>query len=321
MTVISVAKGEKYPRLETITCNGLEWIYIEQPTQKETDYLTQRFSQFHRLNLEDCLSKIQRPKIDEYDDHIFIVLHFPVFNKETRVTNPSEVDIFVGKNFLVTVHCSSDLKPLTRFFNECLTDEATRQRCMGRGSGFLLYQVIDRLVDYCFPMLNKVIDNTENIEDRVFTQPTPSTVQEIMVVRRDIISFRRIVHPQVSVIKILESKDYPFLGGGLEHYFGDIGDHLSKILDGLDDYREVANNLADTSNWLTSHRIQEVMRVLTILVAIISPATLIASIYGMNVPLPGGIEKGNPLTLLILLVIMFLIALGMFFYFRRKRWI
>ncbi len=322
MSLPLVNQEQKKLNLEVITWGKLTWVYIEKPTQAEVEYLANNFN-FHPLNLDDVLSRIQRPKIDEYEDHLFIVLHFPVFDKENRVTTPSEVDIFIGENYVVTVHCSGDLKPLSKFFKECQIDEETRQKYMSKSSSFLLYHILDRLVNYCFPILNKVIENIEKVEDLIFARPVPETVHEISLIRRDLISFRRVIHPQISVVEALEREEYPFFKEEQEVYFGDIADHIRKIWDGLEDCKEVVDGLVDTSNWLTSHRIQEIMRILTIIMALMAPGTLIASIYGMNVALPGGVEKGyfSLSTFIILLAIMALIAVGMLFYFRRRRWI
>lgn len=310
---------EKKLNVDSVTYGKLTWVYIEKPAAPEVEYLAQHFH-FHPLNLDDVVSRVQRPKIDGYDDHLFIVLHFPVFNKENRVTTPSEVDIFIGENYLVTVHKSGDLKPLAKFFKECQIDEETRQNYMSRSSSYLLYHMLDRLVNYCFPILNRIMDNIDKVEDLIFARAVPETVREISLLRRDLISFRRVIHPQVSVVEALEHEEYPFFKEEQEVYFGDIADHIRKIWDGLEDCKEVVDGLVETSNWLTSHRIQEIMRVLTIVMAIMAPATLIASIYGMNVPLPGG-QGGNLLPLAVVLFIMLGIAVAMLFFFRRRRWL
>jgi len=311
---------ERKARVDSIENGKLTWVHLEKPATEEVTFLAQHFN-FHHLNLDDVLSRVQRPKIDRYDDHLFIVLHFPVFDKTDRVTKPSEVDIFVGENYLVTVHCSGNLKPLTAFFRLCQTDEKIRRTYLGRSSGFLLYHILDRLTNYCFPILNKVTENIEDIEDIIFSKTTPETVRRISWVRRDLISLRRTIHPQITVIETLESEEYPFFKEDQEVYFGDIADHFRKIWDGLEDCKEVVDGLADTSNWLTSHRIQEIMRVLTIVMAIIAPPTLLASIFGMNVPLPGGVDPGSFLPLGILFSIMAIVGVGMFMYFRHQRWL
>ena len=317
---MATANEKNQLNVETVSAGKLTWYYIEKPTIKEVDYLAKQFH-FHPLDLDDVLSRVQRPKIDEYEDHLFIVMHFPVFNKENRVTTASEVNIFIGENYVVTVHCQGDLKPLAKFFKECQINEEIRNNYLNYSSGFLLYHILDRLVNYCFPIVNKLTDNIDKIEDLIFTRTVPETVREISLIRRDLISFRRVIHPQMSVVEALENEDYPFLKEDQEIYFGDIADHTNKIWDALEDCKEVVDGLAETSNWLTSHRIQEIMRVLTILTAILAPGTLIASIYGMNVPLFGNTEGGSLLPLSIILFIILAIALIMYFLFRRRHWL
>jgi len=311
---------QRQENIRSISQGKLTWYYIEKPTPKEVAFLAQHFN-FHPLDLDDVLSRIQRPKIDEYEDYLFMVLHFPVFDKENRITKPSEVDIFIGENYIVTVHCSGDLKPLARFFEECETDNAKRERYLGRSSGFLLYHILDRLVSYCFPILNKVTQNIDDIEDIILTRPVPETVLQISLIRRDLISFRRVIHPQIAVIETLEREEHPFLKEEQEVYFGDIADHIRKIWDGLEDCKEVIDGLSDTSNWLTSHRIQEIMRILTIIMGLMAPPTLIAGIYGMNIALPGSVNPGSFLTLGILLALMATVSGSIFLYMRRRKYL
>jgi len=316
-----MSKSErKQLNIDSISEGKLTWFYIERPSTDEVDFLKQQFD-FHPLNLDDVVSRMQRPKIDEYEDHLFIVLQFPVFDKQSHITRPSEVDIFVGENYVITVHCSADLKPLTKFFRECHTHEKSRQDYLGRTSAFLLYHILDRLVNYCFPILGKITENIDDIEDLIYTKAVPETVRQIAVIRRDLISFRRVIRPQMAVIETLEEEEYPFFKEEQEIYFGDIADHVRKIWDGLEDSKEVVEGLEDTSNWLTSHRIQEIMRVLTIVMALLAPATLMASIWGMNVPLPGGVEPGSLVPFGILFLIMALIGIGMFIFLRRHKWL
>jgi len=199
--------------------------------------------------------------------------------------------------------------------------EEKRRTYLGRSSGFLLYHILDRLVSYCFPILGKITESIDDVEDVIFAKAVPKTVQEISVIRHDLISFRRVIHPQIRVIETLEKEEYPFFKEDQEAYFGDIADHTRKIWDGLEDSKEVVDGLAETSNWLTSNRIQEIMRVLTIIMVIIAPATLVASIYGMNIPLPGGLQSGNLLPLGMLLLVMTFIGVGMIVYARRRKWL
>ncbi|HJX03197.1 MAG TPA: magnesium transporter CorA family protein [Dehalococcoidia bacterium] len=306
--------------IQSISCGKLTWVYLEKPANKEVEFLAENFP-FHPLNLDDIVSRVQRPKLDEYEDHIFLVLHFPVFNKQSQVTVSSEINLFVAEKYIVTVHCNADIKPLAKFFKECQLDEDLRMSYMSRSSGYLLYHILDRLTNYCFPILNKLSDNIDKVEDLIFSRTVPETVREISLIRRDLISFRRVIHPQISVIEELEKEEYAFFKEDQEIYFGDIADHIRKIWDALEDNKEVVDGLADTSNWLTSHRIQEVMRVLTIITAILAPSTLIASIYGMNVGLPGGVNEDGWLTFIIILLIMLGISSGIVVYLIKRRWL
>lgn len=303
-------------RIRTVTHAGLTWVDITHPGEAEIEWLRRHYP-FHPLHLDDTLSKIQRPKIDDGDDYTFIVMHFPVYSKLVRVTTPSEVDIFVGADYLITVH-SGTLKPIVRLFNNCLEDPKTRETIMGRSSGYLLYQVVDRLVDYCFPILNKIDQNIEKAEDEIFEDKVRRTIQDISIIRRDIIAFRRVIKPLIPVITRLERKQRPFLREDMEEYFGDISDHLSKIWDTLEDYKEVIEGLSDTLTSLTNNRINDIIKVLTIISVILLPLTLISGIYGMNVSLPGA---DHPFAFEIVLGSMIVVIISMLAFFRWRKWI
>lgn len=312
---------EEKLHFEQLTWGDLTWLNIEEPTERETAYLAEHYP-FHPLDLDDCLSKIQRPKIDEYKDYLFLVLHFPVFNKESRVTTTSQVSVFIGGNYLITLH-RGDLKTLVKFFRECQIDEGARQENFSHGVGYLMYRVVDRLVDYCLPLLNKIGDNIERVEDNIFARKGMlRAVEEISVLRRDIISFRRIIWPMRAVLGSLEPKIRRFNEMDLSVYFGDMVDHVDRIWDGLDEYKEIIEGLNDTHDSLASNRINDVLRVLTILATIGAVLTVVFSFFGMNIPLPGGSNPGgSPLTWVILMVVMLAIIGGMLFYFRRKNWL
>lgn len=318
---VTQVKKEARLNVESITWGGMTWLNIVKPTERETEYLSQTYH-FHPLNLDDVLSRIQRPKIDEYKDHLFVVLHFPVYDKLSQMLTSSEVDVFIGEDYLVTVDCTGELKPLDKFFRSCQIDEELRNDMFSWGSGFLLYRVIDRLVDYCLPILNKIGDRVEAIENEIFSERETKIIRDISVLRRDIISFRRTIWPMRAVISVLEPKLRSFTKKDMEVYFGDTTDHTDKIWDGLDEYKEIIEGLHDTHNALASHRINDAVRVLTILATIGAVLTVIFSFYGMNVPLPGGANPGgHPLTWAILILFVIIVTGGMLLYFHRKRWI
>ena len=313
---IPQVKKEAALNMQSITWGGQTWIDIEHPTEKETEYLAQNYP-FHPLDLDDCLSRIQRPKIDEYKDYLFLVLHFPVFNKEARVTSPSQISVFIGQNYLITLH-KGELKPLVKLFRECQIDEESRREHFSEGPGYILYRIIDRLVDSCLPISNKLLGNIEDVEERIFSNRGRSQIREISILRRDIISFRRIVWPMRAVIGSLEPKARRFAKMDLAVYFGDTVDHLDKIWDALDEYKEIIEGLNDTHDSLASNRTNEVMRVLTIIATILLPITLLASIWGMNIPLP---FQHSSYALFYIILIMIAIIASMLYFFRRQHWI
>ena len=315
MAVSQVGKEERL-NVESLTLGGFVWVNIESPTERETEYLAQNYP-FHHLDLDDCLSRIQRPKIDEYRDYLFLVFHFPVFNKEARVTTPSQVSVFIGENYLITLH-KGELKPLSKLFRECQIDEESRQENLSQGSGYLLYRIVDRLVDYCLPILNKIGDNIEDAEDDIFSDRARGAIREISVLRRDIISFRRIIWPMRAVIGSLEPKIRRFTKMDLGVYFGDMVDHVDRIWDGLDEYKEIIEGLNDTYDSLASNRTNEVMRILTTIATILLPLTVVASLYGMNIPLP---FQNSIYTLLFVFFVWVVVVSGMLYFFRRKHFI
>ena len=270
--------------LSTVNHNRITWTDIVRPTIDDIAAIEERYN-FHPLALEDCLSRIERPKIDEHDDHLFLVMHFPIFDQDRRISRPAEVDFFIGRGYLITVH-DGILKPLLDFYADCQDNETTRTRYMNRGASSLLHAVIDRLVDYIFPILYKVDSQISQIEDDIFDNDTRDIVRKISLVRRDIIALRRIIRPQIAIISNLEQRDRPFIREELDEYFGDILDHIFKVRDILDEDYEVIADLSDTTDSLLSHRINEVMRVLTVMSVIMLPLTLLSGIYGMNIRLP-----------------------------------
>jgi magnesium transporter len=316
MTIPKVKKEEQL-NLESLTWGDLTWGNIERPTERETKYLAENYP-FHPLDLDDCLSRIQRPKIDEYKDYLFLVFHFPVFSKEARVTTPGQLSVFIGQNYLITLH-KGELKPLVKLFKECQIDEESRQEHFSQGPGYLLYRIIDRLVDYCLPILSKIGNNIEQVEGNIFSRRRlPRAIEDISLLRRDVIAFRRIIWPMRAVIGSLEPKVRRFTKTDLAVYFGDMVDHVDRIWDGLDEYKEIIEGLNDTHDSLANNRTNEVMRILTIVATIFFPITLVASIWGMNIPLP---FQHSSYSLLYIILIMAGIIGGMLYFFRRRRWI
>jgi magnesium transporter len=307
-------KKEEKLNMESLTWGGLTWIDIEPPTERETEYLAQHYP-FHPLDLDDTLSRKQRPKIDEYKDYLFLVFHLPRYRKDEQVLTTSQVAVFIGPDYLITLH-SGELKPLVKLFKECQLDEESRQEYLSKGSGYLLYRILDRLVDYCLPILDKVGNGIEEVEERIFAARRSGMIREISRLRRDVIAFRRIIWPMRAVIGSLEPKIRRFINTDLTVYFGDMVDHLDKIWDGLDEYKEIIEGLNDTYDSLATNRTNEVVRILTIIATIMLPVTVVASVYGMNISLP---FMDSDYALLYVFLIMLAIIFGVLYFLRRIR--
>ena len=300
-----------------ITHESTTWIDIIHPSAEDVESLHNRYPHFHPLNLEDIVSPIERPKLDQDDDYLFLVMHFPLWDARDELSRPSEVDFFLGSDYVVTVH-NGALKPLVAAFERCEADEDAREELLGSSANHLFHALIDQLVDYIFPILNKVDRRVHAIEDALFESNAKRVIQEIAFLRRDIISLRRIIRGQIPIILQLETCDHPILHEDMEEYFGDIADHLFKLRDIADENFEIINSFADTADTLAGYRINEVMRILTVISVIMLPLTLISSIYGMNINLP---FADDPRAFTMAAGIMILIVILMLVWFRKRHWL
>jgi magnesium transporter len=297
-----------------LTANGLTWVHLDSPTKDEATALAERFG-WHPLDVEDVLSKRQRPKVDEYDDYRFVVLHFPVYDKAVQRLNAGELDVFLGPDYLVTLP-TVELLPVTRLFQRCSDDHELRESLFGKGSGYLLYHVLDDLFDYCFPILDKIGHKLDRIEDDIDEDRFEDIVRDISKTKQEIISYRKIVKPQRPTLRLLERHVERFLPEDLELYFDDLVDASERIWDILDNYKEVVEALEATNEAALSHRQNDVLRVLTIFAAILLPLTLIASVFGMNVDFPG---FGTAEAFWTIVAAMVVVLVGVLVFFRLKR--
>jgi magnesium transporter len=304
------------PRLAELDAAGLTWVHLDAPLPEEAAQLAQRFG-WHPLDLEDVLSKRQRPKVDDYPEYLFVVLHFPVYDKTIQRLNAAELDVFLGPDFLITLS-NVELLPVTRLFRRCWDDEALRADLFSKGSGRLLYEVLDDLFDYCFPILDKIGHKLDSIEDEMFEGHAEDVVRDISNVKQEIISYRKIIKPERATLRLLERHTERFLPEALELYFDDIVDSAERIWDLLDNYKEVVEALEGTNESVIQHRQNDVLRVLTIFSVIVLPLTLMTGIFGMNVRFPG---FGTSAAFWVLLGAMLAAAIGMVVFFRLKRWL
>src|SRR4051812_11720189 len=304
------------PHVELIEAEGLRWINIERPRAVDREWLTERFD-FHALDYEDVFSRNQRPKVDEYDGYLFVVLHFPRFDKAVGRLNAAELDVFVGPDYIVTLP-NERLDAVEYLFERCRTREEQREQLFSKGAGFLLYKIVDDCVDASFPMLNKIGNKLDRLEDDIFEEArSREVVRDISDAKQEIINFRKVVRPQRAALRDLE-RTKRYIPEGLDVYFDDINDANERIWDMLENFKEVAEALEATNESALSHRLNDVLRVLTAFSVIMLPLTLISGIWGMNVRVPG---EGSIHAFWAILGLMVVVLVSMVAWFRRRGWL
>jgi len=309
---------ETRPGPSELRAGGVTWVHLLAPTTGEAQLLANRFG-WHPLDVEDVLSKRQRPKVDEYPDdgYLFGVLHFPAYDKNVQRLNSGEIDFFLGPDYLVTIS-NVELLPVTRLFNRVREDERFREQLFSKGSGRLLYEVLDDLYDYCFPILDKIAYKLESIEDDIEERRSEEIVTDISKVKQEIISYRKIIKPQRPALRLLERRMERFLPENLELYFDDLVDASERIWDLLDNYKEVVEALESTNETLISHRQNDILRILTVFGTIFLPLTFITGVFGMNVLYPGEHTHTAFWVIVGLMIAVIVATVG---FFRFKRWL
>ena len=306
------------PLVHELSASGLTWVNVVAPGVATAQELASRFG-WHPLDVEDIVSKRQRPKVDDYEEegYLFAVLHFPFYDKQVQRLNAAELDIFIGHDYVVTIP-NRELHPVTRLFARCEEDEQLREQLFVRGSGRLLYEILDDLFDYCFPILDKIAHKLDVIEDEMFEGRAYEVVRDISNVKQEIISYRKIIKPERSTLRVLERRVDNFLPEELEEYFDDIVDSAERIWDILDNYKEVVEALESTNESVISHRQNDVLRLLTVISVTILPLTLLTGVFGMNVLFPG---EGTHEAFWGILAVLLATAVATLGFFRWKRWL
>jgi magnesium transporter len=315
--VVSVAAPRSQePRVSVLEEAGLRWINIEAPGPREIAWLDEEFP-FHELDLEDVQSRRQRPKVDDYPDYLFVVLHFPWYDKDSQRLFPAELNAFIGRDYLITLP-NAPLKPVSTLFATLEEHADQRADMFGKGSGLLFYEVLDALFRYCFPILERIGGKLDDIEDAIFEARTETSVREISNVKQEIIAYRKIVSPQRPVLRQLDRDTRRFLAEDLEIYYDDLIDSSEKIWDTLDNYKEVAEALEHTYESLLADRQQRVLRILTVFSATMLPLTFVTGLFGMNVHVPW---EGQSLGFVVVTAFTVVLLGALVWIFRMARWL
>ena len=291
---------------------GLLWVNMERPTAEEETLLSQVFH-FHHLAIEDCISQAHHsPKIDGYRDYIFIITHGINYEAPRDQLRTSELRMFLGRNYVVTV-CWAPLREVASIRERCQEDTSLLER----GSDFLAYTVIDAQVDEFTPVLDRLSEYIDEVENEVLQNPTQETSARILLFKRDVLTLRRIVAPQLEVINRLSRKEFPIITEPMLIYFRDIYDHLVRVESLTAMLMNLGEGVLNTYLVTVSNRQNEVMKVLSVVASVFLPLTLLAGIYGMNFQnMP---ELQWQYGYYAIWGVMVVVGISLFAYFKRKR--
>lgn len=289
------------------------WVDLEDPTEFEEDTLVEIFN-FHPLAIEDCLSDNPHPKADDYEEYLFLVAHALKSEKEQGL-HTTELDLFLGRNFVVTFH-----KGPIRSVTQTRENAAKKPEVLfGFGTDRLVHAILDQLVDYYLPVLDDYDAKIDAAEEEIFNNPGPDFLTGLMKMKHDIFLLRRIIAPQRDMVNYLTRNPSQFIKPKNLLYFRDVYDHLFQIYGVAEGFHEILNSVLQAYFSYSSHRLNEVMKRMTILATLTMPAVIIASIYGMNFrTMP---ELDWKYGYFFSLALMFFVSVGMLLWIKHKKWI
>jgi magnesium transporter len=296
--------------------NGLLWVdFVDEPKESCMPILRDTFG-FHPLAIDDALEESHVPKVDDWGEYLYIVLHGVVFNPEAEeILSTHELDIFLGDNYLVTYRVES-IPGLERVWETCQRDE----RLMKRNAGNLLYRVADEMVTNYMPVVDEIDEIVDQIEDVLFDRPQPQLLERIFTLKRALLHLRRIISPQREVFNKLARGDFYVLPKEEKVFFRDVYDHLVRLYDIAEGLRDLVGGALDTYLSLVSNRMNEVMKILTVITTLFMPVSFLSGFFGMNFFQPVTSIAVQRLTFVIVLVAMVVIPFGMFLWMRRREW-
>ena len=320
MLTIYVSNGRETRRADAIEPEWLlpqsgyyVWVDLQSPTDDEARVLSEPFG-FHELAIEDALREIQTPKIESYADHLYLILHGIDFEAAKHTFATHEVDIFLGEQFLVTVHDDFS-RSVARLLEVCPRNDFV----LAEGPAALLHRIVDSMVDNYRPEVEKLEARLDDIEDHIFNQPTSDDVRQILGLKRDVASLRRVVTPQRDVVGRLSRREFPQISEALSYRFRDVYDHLVRLADEATLYHDRITSLLDAHLSFTSNRLNQVMKTLTIISTIFLPLTVLTGMFGMNVTLPA-LPGGGSAQFWWIAAIMAAISGTMLWYFNRSKY-
>jgi magnesium transporter len=290
------------------------WVDLADPTPEEGAILSSLFK-FHELSIEDALSEIHQPKIEAYDNYLYLILHGISFRKGRHDFETRDVDFFLGENYLVTVS-KGESRSLQQLRDLC----SRNGYALAEGPAALLHRIVDTMVDNYRPEVEALNDRINDVEKQVFEKPQPNLVRTILSVKKDISSLRRVTLPQRDAVGRIARREFRLIPEPIVYRFRDIHDHLIRLSDEALLFQDRVTSLLEANLSQVSNQLNAVMKVLTVITTIFMPLTLLAGLYGMNVSLP---DFPGHATADFWWVVLFMaaIAVGMLWFFRRRGWL
>jgi magnesium transporter len=294
---------------------SVTWLNVDGVHQIEMLEQVGKHFCLHPLVLEDIASTGQRPKMEDFDDYIFVVLRMLRFDEKENEIKTEQISLLLGPDFVISFQeKKGDVFDSIR---ERIRNNKGRIRKMG--ADYLAYALIDAIVDNYFMVLEKLGETIEEIEEKLVTNPTSETLHTLHDLKREMVFLRKSVWPLREVINRLERSESPLINKSTYVYLRDVYDHTIQVIDAVETFRDMLSGMLDIYLSSVSNRMNEVMKVLTIIATIFIPLTFIAGIYGMNFRYMPELEQGWSYPAI--LILMLIIAIVMLVYFRRKKWI
>lgn len=304
-------------RIQTIHTKNLKWVDVTDPGDEELAWLRNNF-RFHDHHFAAVAERQFRPHIDQGNAYDFIVLLFPVYQKDRQEIKPGEVDFIVGDNFLITVHYGQ-IHTLKNLFDQVKTVEAHRQAHLYQGSGFLLYKLLQNLLERSYPILDHMTADVEDLEKNIFDNLEVAMLSRIALMKKNIIEFRKMMKTHSFILEKLPRRKAPYLNfTGSRDMYKNLVDYSQNIWDILDALKETTEGLQDTNQALNAHRLNQISKFISIFSAIALPATLVAFLFGIGVE---GIPfRHNPYGFWIVAGIMSAVSVSILLFFKRRNW-
>jgi magnesium transporter len=301
--------------VDTVKIGTLRWHHIVSPSEEDLQYLKDNFH-FHPLDIEDCRSTNQRPKIDIYDDYYFIILHFPSFDLHNRFLTIKEVKFFWGEDYVISIDQSHWV--VSEMFDDARKRIINKEEIEIGTSDTMLYRILEKLMNSSLNLMRRLGLELDRINEDLFSIRAQKTIMQISITRKNIILINTIFKPQLPLFHKFESGQIAGFAENMEDYWGNILDYNQKMWDMAEDYQELIEGLSKTFDSLQTNRINDIMKTLTFFSAILLPLTFITGLYGMNIGLP---LQNDSRSFILIIVLMLLVVVTMLFYFRRRKWL